>query len=63
MKSPLLGLKPKVIKHCSYKKSDEKDFLSDIKLANFGTFDDPDQAYDKLVSTFQNLVENMPLWD
>ena len=57
MKSHLPRLKPKFIKYCSYKKFDEKRFLSDVKLANFGVFDDPDQAYDNLVYTFRKLVD------
>ena len=61
LKSHLSRLKPKVIKYRGYKKFDKKKFLSDVKLPNFSTFDDPDQAYDKLVSTFQKLVANVSL--
>ena len=41
MKSYLPRLKPKVIKYRSYKKFDTENFLSDLKLANFGAPDDP----------------------
>ena len=57
MKSHHPRLKPKILKYRSYKKFDEKNFLSDVKLANFGVFVDPDQAYDNLVCTFKKLVD------
>ena len=57
MKSHLPRLKPKIIKYRSYKKFDAENFLSDIKLANFGAPDDPDQAYNDLVCTFRKLVD------
>ena len=62
MKSHLPRLKPKVIKYRSYKKFDAKNFLSDVKLAKFVSPEDPEQAYDNLVCTFGELVdEHAPL--
>ena len=57
MKSLLPRLKPKIIKYRSYKKFDTENFLSDLKLANFGAPDDPDQAYNDLVCAFRKLVD------
>ena len=34
-----------------------KIFFSDLKLANFGAPDDPDQAYNDFVCTFRKLVD------
>ena len=57
MKSHLPRLKPKVIKYRSYKNFVPENFLSDVKLANFGATEDPEQAYDNLVCTFRKLVD------
>ena len=57
MKSHLPRLKPKVINYRSYKKFDEKKFLSDVKLAKFDVGKDPKQAYDNLVCIFRKLVD------
>ena len=57
MKSHLPRLKPKVIKYRTYKNFVPENFLSDVKLANFGAPEDPEQAYDNLVCTFRKLVD------
>ena len=56
MKSHLHILKPKIIKYHSYKSLMQKNFLSDVKLANCGALDDPDQADDNLFCTCRELL-------
>ena len=58
MKSTVPRLKPKQIKHGSYKNFVQENFLSDIKHAKFkcdGT--SPDKSYGHLTNTFRNIVD------
>ena len=57
MKFHLPRIKPKIIKYRSYKNFDAENVFLDVKLANFGAPDDPDQAYNDLVCTFRKLVD------
>ena len=57
MKSHLPRLMPKVIKYRSYKNFVPENFLSDVKLGNFGATEETEQAYDNLVCTFRKLVD------
>ena len=57
LKAHLVRLKPKIISYRSYKKFDEKSFLTDVQKANF-EFDprNPDRNYENLTKTFGEIV-------
>ena len=56
LKSCFERLKPKIVCYRNYKKSNEVNFLTDVKSCDFSLRTDENENYDVLTNTFINIV-------